>query len=63
VKSASARVNVLDNATRIPVRLVADAEGGGGLEMIEYDMENRKAVITRLTPGGQSVCELDLGGQ
>ncbi len=46
----------------IPVRLVADAEGGGGVEMLEYDLENRKAVVTRLTPDGQSVRELDLGG-
>ena len=58
----SASVIVLDNGTRIPVRLVADAEGGGGVEMLEYDLENRKAVVTRLTPDGQSVRELDLGG-
>jgi hypothetical protein len=59
----SASVIVLDNGTGIPVRLVADAEGGGGLEMLEYDLENGKVAITRLTSDGQSVREFDLDGK
>lgn len=56
----SASVALIDNGTGVPVRLVTDAEGGGGLEMLTYDLENRKATITRLTPDGRSVRELDL---
>ncbi len=56
----SASVALIDNGTGVPVRLVTDAEGGGGLEMLTYDLKNRKATITRLTPDGRSVRELDL---
>jgi hypothetical protein len=55
-------VDLLDNETGIPVRLVTDAGGGGGVEMLEYDLENRKALVTRLTSKGKTVRELDLGG-
>ena len=56
----SASVALIDNQTGVPVRLVTDAEGGGGLEMLTYDLENRKATVTRLTPDGQTSREIDL---
>jgi hypothetical protein len=56
----SANVALIDNGTGVPVRLVTDAEGGGGLETLTYDLENRKATITRLTSDGQSSREIDL---
>ena len=58
----SASVRLIDNGTGVPVRLVTDAEGGGGLEMLTYDLENRKALVTRLTSEGRTVREIDLGG-
>jgi hypothetical protein len=56
----SASVALIDNRTAVPVRLVTDAEGGGGLEMLTYDMEKRTATVTRLTPDGKTSRELDL---
>ena len=41
-------------------RATRPVEGDGGLEMLTYDLENRKATVTRLTPDGQSSRELDL---
>ncbi len=55
----SASVALIDNGTGVPVRLVTDAEGGGGLEMLTYDLGNRKATVTRLTPDGQTSRELN----
>jgi hypothetical protein len=58
----SASVRLIDNGTGVPVRLVTDAKGGGGLEMLTYDLENRKAFVTRITSEGRTIREIDLGG-
>ncbi len=57
----SASVRLIDNGTGVPVRLVTDAEGGGGLEILTYDLENRKAFVTRVTSEGRTMREIDLG--
>ncbi len=58
----SASIAVLDNRTAIPVRLVSDRDGGGGLELLEYDLEQRTCTVRRLDGAGESTRELDLGG-
>jgi hypothetical protein len=57
----SASITLIDNRTLIPVRLVSEAGGGGGVEFIDYDFEQRKATITRLNSKGESRSEVPLG--
>ena len=59
----SARVNLVDNKTAVPVRLTTDAEGGGGLEFIGYDLEERQATILRLSIDGESERVISLDGE
>ena len=59
----SARLNLNDNTTAVPVRLTTDAEGGGGLEFIGYDLDARKATIRRLSFDGETEREVSLDGK
>ena len=59
----SADVRLIDNKTTVPVRLSTDAEGGGGLEVIGYDLEARKATIRRLSFDGETEREISLDGE
>ena len=59
----SASISLVNNQTGIPVRLVSDAEGGGGgVEFFEYDLPNRKATVKRIDFSGASTREMSLGG-
>lgn len=59
----SARIDLINNQTKIPVRLVSDTDGTGGVEFYEYDLEAREVKITRLNHSGSSqrVVKLDGG--
>lgn len=56
---ASIRLN--NNDTGVPVRLVADPDGGGGVELIEFDHAEKKARIRRLTYGDDVRREVPFG--
>lgn len=56
----SAVISLIDNETRIPVRLVSNADGKGGVEFIGYDLPNRKATIKRIGFEGESREEVSL---
>jgi hypothetical protein len=60
--SGAASIQLNNNDTGVPVRLVADAAGGGGVELIEFDHAERKARIRRLSYGDDSRREVSLGG-
>ncbi|MGB0716275.1 MAG: hypothetical protein ACPGXK_10375 [Phycisphaerae bacterium] len=46
--NGAATLSMIDNKTMIPVRLVSDADGGGGLEFYDYDLDARKVAIKRV---------------
>jgi hypothetical protein len=58
----TASLMLLDNRTAVPVRLVTDADGGGGLEFLRYDLEKRTATVRRLDGAGETSREISLGG-
>jgi len=58
----SAVIKIIDNQTGVPVRLVSDPAGGGGLEFLDYDLENRKYTVIRESASGREESERDLGG-
>lgn len=60
-RNGAATVQLNNNDTGVPVRLVADADGGGGVELIEFDHVDRKARIRRLTYGEDVRREVPLG--
>lgn len=47
--TGAASIQLNNNDTGVPVRLVTDADGGGGVELIEFDHAEKKARIRRLT--------------
>lgn len=57
----SAQIMMIDNQTLVPVRLVTDAKGGGGLELVGYDLEKKTATIKRSSSAGESKQEMPLG--
>ncbi len=57
----SARIDLIDNRTFLPVRLVSEAEGGGGVEFFDYDLPNKKCTVTRLNSKGEEKRVLPLG--
>ncbi|HYC74343.1 hypothetical protein [Brevundimonas sp.] len=59
--TGAAAIQLNNNDTGVPVRLVTDAEGGGGVELIEFDHAERKARIRRLTYGDDTRREVSLG--
>jgi len=58
----SATVSLIGNDTRIPVQLVSEAKGGGGVEFLDYDLTKRLAFIKRVDFKGESTTERSLGG-
>lgn len=60
-KNGGAAIMLNNNDTGVPVRLVANAEGGGGLELIEFDHAAKTARIRRLTYGEDQRQELPFG--
>ena len=59
----SARIDLINNQTKIPVRLVSDTDGTGGVEFFQYDLDAGEVKITRLNYDGSSqrVVKLDGG--
>jgi hypothetical protein len=60
--NGAAAVDLIDNTTSITVRLTSDAEGGGGLEFFDYDLEQREVEITRVNHEGEAKRTMKLGG-
>jgi hypothetical protein len=60
-KDGGAALMLNNNDTGVPVRLVANAEGGGGLELINFDHETKTAHIRRLTHSEDVRQELPFG--
>lgn len=60
-KTGAASIALINNQTGIPVRLLAEAEGPGGIEFIDYDLDARKAFIKRIDYKGESKTEQNLG--
>jgi hypothetical protein len=48
-----AYVMLIDNDTKVPVRLAADADGGGGVEFIDYNRDAGKVIVRRLNYSGE----------
>lgn len=60
--TGAASIMLINNQTGVPVRLVSEAGGDGGIEFLDYDLEARKARIKRISFGGEEVTEQSLGG-
>ena len=58
---AAKGIAAVQNDTGVPVRLVADPDGGGGVELIEFDHAEKKARIRRLTYGDDVRREVPFG--
>lgn len=59
--TGSAEISLLGNNALIPVRLITDAEGSGGIEFLDYDLPNKKAFIKRTNYQGESKSETNIG--
>ncbi len=55
-----AGVSLINNQTGIPVRLVSDADGEGGIEFFAYDLKARKAFVKRIGFKGETKSEQSL---
>ena len=60
-QSGGASIQLNNNDTGVPVRLVTDAAGGGGVELIGFDHANKMARIKRLTYAGETRREAPFG--
>jgi hypothetical protein len=60
--TGAATIAMMDNATKIPVRLATDSEGGGGIEFLDYDLKKRIAYIKRTSFAGEKTREQSLDG-
>ena len=58
--TGGASIQLNNNDTGVPVRLVTDPAGGGGVELIEFDHAERKARIKRLSYAGETIREVSL---
>ena len=58
--NGGASIQLNNNDTGVPVRLVTDPAGGGGVELIEFDHAERKARIKRLSYAGETTREVSL---
>ena len=59
--TGGAAIQLNNNDTSVPVRLVADPAGGGGVELIEFDHDEKKALIRRLSYGEDVRREVPIG--
>ncbi len=57
----SATVDLINNQTMLPVRLISEADGSGGVEFLDYDLERKQVTITRLNHKGETKRILPLG--
>lgn len=58
--NGAAAISLINNETGVPVRLISEADGSGGVEFIDYDLPGRKAFIKRLDFKGESTREVSL---
>lgn len=58
----SARIDLIDNQTRLVVRLVSETPGTGGIEFFEYDTEAREVTVTRIDENDRQQRTISLGG-
>jgi hypothetical protein len=61
-ENGAARIDLIDNTTSIAARLLAESEGGGGLEFFDYDLDAREVEITRVNHEGEAKRTMKLGG-
>lgn len=59
--NGAARIDLINNQTLLPVRLVSDADGTGGVEFFKYDLDKRECTIRRLSHEGESTRTESLG--
>jgi hypothetical protein len=57
----SARIDLINHQTLLPVRLVSDADGTGGVEFFTYDLDRRECTIRHLSEAGEITRVLPLG--
>lgn len=61
--NGAAAVSLINNTTGVPVRLISEADGTGGVDFYTYDLENRKGFRKRLSfDGEEEIVEFSLGG-
>jgi len=60
--NGAASISLLNNQAGIPVRMISEASGDGGLEFLDYDLKARKAFIKRMSFAGETKTEQSLGG-
>jgi hypothetical protein len=60
--NGAAAISLINNQTGIPVRLISEDNGAGGVEFIDYDLKARKAFIRRIDYKGETKSEQALGG-
>jgi hypothetical protein len=59
-KNGAASISLINNQTGIPVRLISDANGTGGVEFLDYDLTARKAFLKRIDYNGETKSEQSL---
>lgn len=59
----AASIQLNNNDTGVPIRLVTDEAGGGGLELIQFDHQTKTAHIKRLSYAGETIREVPFGGR
>lgn len=59
--TGAAAIRLNNNDTGVPVRIVTDPAGGGGVELIEFDHDEKMARIRRLTYAGETRREVPFG--
>ena len=55
--TGAATISLINNQTGIPVRLISEKTGAGGLEFLDYDLKARKVFIKRIDFKGESKTE------
>ncbi len=55
--TGAAYVSLINNQTGIPVRMISDKSGSGGVEFLDYDLKARKVFIKRIDFKGESKTE------
>ena len=56
-RTGAASIWLINNQTGIPVRLITEKTGSGGLEFLDYDLKARKVIIKRIDFNGESKTE------
>lgn len=57
----SATIDLINNQTMLPVRLISEADGSGGVEFLDYDLAKKQVTVTRLNHKGKTKRILPLG--